>query len=285
MMSQQFYEGQIAYGRPEPYQQAAMGEQPAEYGSAEERAAPEEAGQAGAYRQPEISRRPGAYRQSAMYGFVGKQQTHLSILYHLMALPLGIIYFTFIVTGLSLAAGTLVIWIGLPILFATLMGCWYMAAFERTLAREWLHIEMPPMSYRSFEGLSWWQGFRARLRHPVMWKSLVYLFLKFPMGIFSFTMTVTLVCTAAALILGPVIYLVDTLIYNMGTYPAHTILNFGTNPAYSVLVDGQIRAGSLVELLVLAVIGVGLAFVTRWFVNGLGNWWGRFAQVMLSEDI
>src|SRR5947209_3733548 len=152
MMSQQSYEAQIAYGRPGVYQHAEMGEQPAEYEPEEERTTPEDASQAGAYRQTGISEQPGMYRQSAMYGhFVGKQLTHLSILYHLMALPLGIVYFTFIVTGLSLAAGTLVIWVGLPVLFATLTGCWYMAAFERTLAREWLHIDMPPMSYRSLQ--------------------------------------------------------------------------------------------------------------------------------------
>jgi Putative sensor len=232
------------------------------------------------YYQKRMERAPGA----GVMPVSRRRQTYLNILYLLTAFPLGTIYFVFLVTGLSVGLGTLVIWIGLPILFLTVMTWWQMAAFERQLTMHWLNVYIAPMSYRSEKSMTWYQTFKMRLTHPVTWKSLVYLIVKFPFGICSFTLAVTLVTTTVACILAPVAYLVDTFIYNLHTYPAHWIdfLNVNGQHQFSILVDGQIRASSLGELVVVSLVGVGLFFISRGVLNALALMWGEFARFMLG---
>jgi hypothetical protein len=50
------------------------------------------------------------------FGVAARGETYLNIIYLLLAFPLGTAYFVFLVTGLSLGLGLLIIWIGIPIL-------------------------------------------------------------------------------------------------------------------------------------------------------------------------
>jgi hypothetical protein len=49
------------------------------------------------------------------FGVVAREETYLNLIYLMLAFPLSIVYFTFLVTGLSVGFGTLIIWIGIPI--------------------------------------------------------------------------------------------------------------------------------------------------------------------------
>src|SRR5258708_16442691 len=140
------------------------------------------------YYQKRMEKAPGA----GVMPVSRRRQTYLNILYLLTAFPLGTIYFVFLVTGLSVGLGTLVIWIGLPILFLTVMTWWQMAAFERQLTMHWLNVYIAPMSYRSEKSMTWYQTFKMRLTNPVTWKSLVYVIVKFPFCICSFPLAGTL---------------------------------------------------------------------------------------------
>ena len=42
-------------------------------------------------------------------------------LYLLLALPIGVVYFTFLVTAVSVGVGTAIIWIGIPVLYASIV--------------------------------------------------------------------------------------------------------------------------------------------------------------------
>ncbi|HEU5199786.1 MAG TPA: sensor domain-containing protein, partial [Ktedonobacterales bacterium] len=52
-----------------------------------------------------------------LFGVARQKQTYLNILYLLMSFPLGIFYFVALITGISVGMSTVIIWIGLPILF------------------------------------------------------------------------------------------------------------------------------------------------------------------------
>ncbi|MBC8091049.1 MAG: sensor domain-containing protein, partial [Pseudonocardia sp.] len=54
--------------------------------------------------------------------------------YLLAGLPLGIVAFVVAVTGFSVGVGTLVVWVGLPVLVGTLVAARGLAAAERSLA-------------------------------------------------------------------------------------------------------------------------------------------------------
>src|ERR1700686_28538 len=96
-------------------------------------------------------------------GVATSKQASLIMLYLLLSFPLGLFYFVFLVCGIFIGIGTLVIWIGVPISMLTILGWRYMAAFERWLAMNWLNVDIRPMSYPLQIQLTWLQRFRESL--------------------------------------------------------------------------------------------------------------------------
>ncbi|HVB22023.1 MAG TPA: sensor domain-containing protein [Ktedonobacteraceae bacterium] len=147
---------------------------------------------------------------ATLFNALGRKQTWLNITYLFMSFPLGIIYFVFLVTMLSVGVSTVIIWIGLPILFLTYLAVRGMAGLERELARHMLHIEIADArNYATQPKFSWMQWVKDGLSSATTWKSLAYLFIKFPLGIFSFCVALTLLTASLALTLEPVAYLIN----------------------------------------------------------------------------
>ena len=65
-------------------------------------------------------------------------QAYLNVGYLVITFPLGVFYFVFLVSGLSLGLSTVIIWVGIPILLLTSIGWCSLASFERHMAIHWL---------------------------------------------------------------------------------------------------------------------------------------------------
>lgn len=194
-----------------------------------------------------------------IFGPATEAQTYLNLLYLLLSFPLGIAYFVFLICGLSVGAGLVVIFVGVPILIGVLFACLGLGAFERLLARSMLHLSIPsPPALASGPGL--WAKLKARFGDPATWKSFFYLMLKFPFGIAVFVVLVTAFSVSLALILAP--------------------LTFGTLS----LDFGLWRVDSKGEATIWCLIGVVLLLASFHLVNALAFVWGRFAQIMLGPD-
>ncbi len=206
---------------------------------------------------------------SNFFGVVIRGQTYLNALYLLLAFPLGLSYFVFLVIGLSVGLATVIIWVGLLVLALVFAGWYAMLAFERKMAIDMLHEDIPPLSRQDLNGKSLWQQFGTTLRNPVTWKGLLYLFGKLPVGIFSFLVLVTLVSVSAAFIGLP--------FYYQYVHPAID-LSFG---AYSFtpiwLID------TLPKALLGCLFGLFLALISLHIFNGLAWVSGKFARVMLGN--
>ena len=61
-------------------------------------------------------------RRVSFLGVLIDPQSYVNILYLLLSFPLGIAYFVFLVTGISLGFGLLIIWVGVPILALFWLG-------------------------------------------------------------------------------------------------------------------------------------------------------------------
>src|SRR5215470_16527823 len=149
-----------------------------------------------------------------------EKQTYLNLLYLLVSFPLGICYIVFLLAGLSSILSQTTVIIGIPVLLLVIFLWWHLARFERNLAMRWLHVEISPMAPPRKEGLNRWERFRLHLTNVVTWKSLAYLFVKFPLGIISFVVIInmfvlTLGFTVFSLIIGllvmPFLYLFQAL--------------------------------------------------------------------------
>src|SRR5689334_25065872 len=107
------------------------------------------------------------------------RQTRLNTWYLLLSFPLGLLYFVFLIAGLSTGVATTVVWLGLVILWLVLMGWWQLARFERKMTMAWLNVDIPPMSIFIDPRKTRWERLRAQLGNSVTWKSLLYLLMKF----------------------------------------------------------------------------------------------------------
>ncbi|HWM90010.1 MAG TPA: sensor domain-containing protein [Thermoanaerobaculia bacterium] len=189
-------------------------------------------------------------------------RTYTNLFYLLLSFPLGIFYFTFLFTGLALGFGLAIVWIGLPILALVFAASWGMAALERRLAIHLLGAEVPPMAPPATgQTRSFWTAVQEFLSNPVTWKGMGYLFLKFPLGIVSFVLTLVLLSVPAGFLLAPVVYFFDDVFVHI---PFWVVDTFG-------------------ETLILAGLGMIGLLVSVNILNGLALVWRELAEVMLGS--
>jgi len=210
----------------------------------------------------------------SIFGVIIDPRTYANIGYVLIAFPLGLTYFVFLVTGISVGLGTIIIWIGLPILFLVIAASWAMAAFERRLTILMLGEEIGPMSSETPvpTDSSWrgrWCKLRAHLSNPVTWTSMLYLLVKFPVGTFTFSATVALLASSIGLILAPMFYQIsDPVVF---TWWDGTVFTFWS-------ID------SMGEAWLVTIAGVALLFVSLHLINGMAKWSGQLAQATLGKS-
>jgi hypothetical protein len=204
-------------------------------------------------------------KQFRFFEVVADGQTYMNILYLLLMFPLGTFYFTFLVTGLSLGIGLLIIWVGIPILLFMMLSWWTLSLFERQLANSLLNtdIEYPALERKPQDGL--WDRFLDHLRNPFTWKGLAFLFLKFPLGIAVFVLITVLGATSMAFVAAP-------FTYDQGwiSYTTHD-LDFP-----------DIQVDTFGEAVLVALVGVILLLVTLHICNLVANFLKRLSEVFLS---
>ena len=197
------------------------------------------------------------------FGAVAQEETYLNLIYLVLAFPLATVYFVFLVTGLSVGIGTLIIWIGVPILLAVFAASWGLAMFERMLAEVLLREDMPPMSREEEAERSAWERLKAHLGNRVTWTSLVYLFLKFPLATIFFSVAVALIATSVGMIIAP-------FIYKLWDYPTWW---------------GVWQVDTLGEALIATVLGLVIVGpISLHITNLLAKVSGAFARVMLGRS-
>ena len=134
---------------------------------------------------------------------IRESRTYLRILYLLLALPLGVIEFTFLVTALSFGFGTAITLIGIPVLVATVWAWRWLAQLERRIIGRLLGVEIPAPYRPDPPDTRWWKRLGARLADPATWKDLAFLLLQLPLGIVAFSVTVSVIGFGLRLLVAP----------------------------------------------------------------------------------
>lgn len=196
-----------------------------------------------------------------IFGVFIQLQTYLNILYLLLAFPLGLGYFVFLVTGLALGLGLFITWFGVIILLLVLGVSWALTVLERELAIRMLGIEIPPMSRgNTVIGQSIWRRLLTHLANPVTWTGLIYLIFKFPVGVSSFVVTVVLISVPLGFVTAPIYYRWAEI--NFGFWTIDT----------------------LPEALALVPVGLVVGIITPHVLNLAAFLSGRFAYFMLGAS-
>ena len=199
---------------------------------------------------------------------IGKSQSYLNMLYLLAAFPLGLIYFIFIVTGVSVGLGLFITLLGIPILLGVMYAWIGFAHFERKMSSALLDVKIPYAYSREIKGKSFWEKLKKRVGDSNTWKDFAYLMIKFPLGIFSFVVLVTFISVTLALIAYPFVYYLQDI----------------------GLIAESICSGSVCVLLnnyptaiFIGLLGILLIFVSLAVFNGLAYISGLLAKELLSR--
>lgn len=221
---------------------------------------------------------------NSFFGVLIKSRTYLNVLYLLLSFPLGITYSIFLLTGWYLGYGLLMggwqsVFLAtdlvskikiLPIFISgigawllTLATCWIPAAIERLLAVHLLGVAIPATSCRFSNPRGRWARIWTYLLDPMTWKCFVFVALKFPVGIATFTVVIGLISAAAAMVFAPIAHLIG----------------------FKSFIIGPWRIDTWGETFVASALGIFAVPLSLHLLNGLAFISGWSAKVMLGSAV
>ena len=200
-----------------------------------------------------VTRNPGFFRT------VADSQRYLNILYLLLAFPLGVLYFVFLVTGLTLGLALSMTPAGIPIIVFVLDSASTLCKLERFLAVKLLRVDIPTQPRRAASpGL--WPRIKALLSDTPGWTGLLYLLIKFPVGVTTFTVAVALLAIS---------------------------IGFTFAPAYMWIPDPSESRTWVIDpypwAWVLSAIGIPMVFISLRFLNNTAAVLGSMTRTMLGQ--
>ena len=207
-------------------------------------------------------------------------QTYKNLLYLALAFPLGLVYFVGLTVGVALGVGTLVTWIGLPILLVTLLAATAVAGFEAALARRLGGVDASvPAFIEDFDvsggivlpGNGFVEAVKRLVTAPSTWTSVVLLLAKFAFGLISFVALAVSGAVTGAFLAAPFIYENPDVVLGVG----------------GLVVDGEYAVGPWVvdtfpEALAAVVVGVVFLFVALNLLNALAQFHARYTAELLQ---
>lgn len=156
-------------------------------------------------------------------------KTYATILYLLLALPLGIIYFTVAITGLTLSIALTPVFVGIPMFFGMAKLLNGIVSFEQGLIRHILGLPVPPaaaLNHPSAEvGSNWFMRMVKGFDGGLFIRNLMLVLLRFVTGIVFFAVMIVALALGIGFIALPVVHIVlmneyklDILENNLFTY-------------------------------------------------------------------
>ena len=195
--------------------------------------------------------------RTAIHAFV-RRQTYLNLAYLLVAFPLGLTYFLFLVVGLAVGFALVLTLVGIPVLLLVHLVAWALMRLERWLAIRLLGVDIPPMSPVDPHG-PMWRRLIGKATDPSTWTGMFFLLAKLPLGLVAFLLSVVLLSVSIAFAAAPVLHL-----------------------AFAIPV-GPWSVDSLGESLLLAPVGIVVGVLSVNALNYTASLYGRFARLMLGE--
>ena len=204
-------------------------------------------------------------RESALgrfFGVYADPRAYLSLLYMLLALITGIVYFTFAVIGLSLSVGLAILIIGVPFFLLFVGIARVVALAEGRIVESMLGTRMPRRPMYPDRETPFLQRIVEMLKDPRTWGTLVYLVAMLPLGVFYFTFAVVGIAVSLAMFVAPIV----ALLYHAGI----------------VHIEGTVEAPTVL-LPFIAILGVLLLTVTMHLARGIGYLHGQLAKTLLVQ--
>ena len=251
--------------QPEMSDEETLGQVIEQYGSPDEIAS--------AYKEVERITSPSLVRQT-----VGQQNSMIkrflgvyndpkawgALLYMLISLVTGVVYFTWVVTGLSLSLSFAIFIFGLLFAVFFTVSLRGLALLEGRIVEGLLGVRMPRRPLFFQKGITWLERLKTNLTDKHTWLTLVYLFLQMPLGIIYFTLIITLFTLSIAFMAAPLV---------------QSIIEF---PLLTIGYDRYYIASWSSPLFLLA--GFLIWTVTMHLGRWIGQLHGKYAKMFLVTD-
>jgi uncharacterized membrane protein len=200
--------------------------------------------------------------------------TYGALFYMVLALATGIFYFTWAVTGISLSFGLAVLIIGIPFILLFFGTVRVLSLVEGRIVETMLGVRMPRRPSFSTRGMTFWQRMGTMFTDPRTWGTLFYMILMLPLGIFYFTITITMLCVSIGFAAAPFAKLVAESLHVDNT-------SCDLSGHYCDLIA---LANGWPAAFIVCALGVMLLFATMHMVRGLGYMHGQIARHLLVAD-
>ena len=186
-----------------------------------------------------------------------------NLVYLLLALPLGVLYFVILITGYTLGAGLSITLVGIPILVTMIFVTYLLGDLDRAMTSKLLGVRIAKPEAKPSRDDSARSILVAQLKSMQFWKEFGYLLLKMPLGIVAFVVTITFVSVSLVLIAAPFIvtYIPD----------AEMTLWYG------------LQIDTLQAAMVTSVVGLGLGVITVLLINGFAHVLGAISVWALGK--
>ena len=204
------------------------------------------------------------------FGVFMDARAYTSLFYMLLTLATGIVYFTFVVTGLALSAGLAVLVIGIPFFLAFIGMARVLALGEGRLLEATTGERMPRRPVHPGPSASWLTRIGDMLKDARTWTTLLYLLLMLPLGIIYFTIAAAGLVFGLRLAFAPLVLLGRDL----GLLPL--------DPAM-IQIDGLFfdAPQSMVAALLCMILGVVILALTLMAARGIARAHARLAKALL----
>ena len=219
---------------------------------------------AAALRKPAVQVTQSAWGTSPLarfFGIIMDSSAWGALFYMLLALATGIVYFTLVVTGLSLTFGLAILIIGIPFALLFLGTIRAISLAEGRMVEGLLGERMPRRPRIVGAGGNLWTRIKSWLGDYRTWTTMLYMVLQLPLGIIYFTTMVTALSVSAAVFVAPIVQTIwgQPVIRNMD---------------YGYLIEPW----AMPLVMALGVLGF---FATLWLAKGVGKVHGMWAKTML----
>lgn len=199
---------------------------------------------------------------------VAEPQTYRNVVYLLLGLPLGTIWFSVLTAGLAVGAGLLVVALtGVPIL----LGLWYVtrafANTERVTANALLATELEPAPFGPHGRGNPWRRLRTLTGDRGRARELAFLLLRFPAGVATFTFAVTALAVPFALAYAPLAARIDGD-EPFGSWSESDRLERSFETAWSW---GAVPIAAITLLANLHLVNAVARASARWITTSLGD--------------
>ncbi len=186
-----------------------------------------------------------------------------NLIYLLLSLPIGILYFVVLITGFSLGAGLLITLVGIPILVAMIFVTYILGDLDRKMTSLLLGVNIAKPEARPSNDDSARAILVAQVKSLQFWKELGYLLLKMPLGVISFTIAIVLVAVSLGFIAAPFIL----------TYA----------PQAQMMLWNGFEIDTMQRAVVTAVVGLGLGAISVVLINGYAKFMGAISVRALGR--